>query len=60
MRCVAVRYRDPSALAVELWPGNETHPCEDAAEVTREADRLFNECCPILQRDVRSQEDTDN
>ena len=37
-------------LFVELWgEGNEilvSHYCADAAEVTREADRLFNECCP--------------
>ena len=55
MRCVAVRYRDPSSLAVELWRGQDSihaTACADGAEVTREADRLFNECCPILQPDV--------
>jgi hypothetical protein len=49
---VAVRYRDPSRLAVELWRGNDilvNQPCADAAEVTREADRLFNKWCQATE-----------
>jgi len=44
-----VRYHDPTRLFVELWRGNEVisfHYCASADDVTREADRLFNDCCP--------------
>ena len=47
-----MRYHDPARLFVELWRGNEilsNHYCQEAADVTREADRLFNECCPPVE-----------
>jgi len=50
---VAVRYRDPADFAVELMRGNETlsrQPCFDAADASREAHRLFVECCPTGAR----------
>jgi hypothetical protein len=43
-----VRYHDPTRLFVELWRDTEiisTHYCASADDVTREADRLFNDYC---------------
>ena len=44
-----MRYHDPTRLFVELWRSNEMTSstyCHSADDVTREADRLFDECCP--------------
>jgi len=44
-----VRYDDPTRLFVELWRDTEiisTHYCASADDVTREADRLFDDWCP--------------